>query len=79
MRRAHPLTMTNSSSLNGSEIVTGDTKVVEKGRGDKLYINTAGIGILRRLFLLRSRRRSNGLLLPCVILENDFARFLVSD
>lgn len=29
------------------QIVTGDTKVVEKGRGDGVYINTAGIGILR--------------------------------
>ena len=31
----------------GARIVTGDTKVVEKGRGDKLYINTAGIGFLK--------------------------------
>ena len=29
----------------GVQIVTGDTKVVEKGHGDGLYINTAGIGI----------------------------------
>lgn len=28
----------------GVQIVTGDTKVVEKGRCDGLYINTAGIG-----------------------------------
>lgn len=27
-------------------IVTGDTKVVEKGRGDGIYINTSGIGTL---------------------------------
>ena len=31
----------------GVSIVTGDTKVVEKGRGDGIYINTAGIGVLR--------------------------------
>ena len=31
----------------GVRIVTGDTKVVEKGRGDGLYINTAGIGALK--------------------------------
>ena len=31
----------------GVQIVTGDTKVVEKGRGDNLYINTAGIGFLK--------------------------------
>ena len=28
----------------GVKIVTGDTKVVEKGKGDKIYINTTGIG-----------------------------------
>ena len=28
----------------GVEIVTGDTKVVEKGKGDGLFINTSGIG-----------------------------------
>jgi len=31
----------------GVSIVTGDTKVVDRGRGDKLYINTAGIGFLK--------------------------------
>ena len=28
------------------KIVTGDTKVVEKGKGDKIFINTSGIGIV---------------------------------
>ncbi len=31
----------------GVAVVTGDTKVVERGRGDGLYINTAGIGFLK--------------------------------
>ncbi len=30
----------------GVAIVTGDTKVVERGAADKLFINTAGIGII---------------------------------
>ncbi len=30
----------------GVEIVTGDTKVVEKGSGDQLFINTTGIGLV---------------------------------
>jgi hydrogenase expression/formation protein HypE len=30
----------------GVKIVTGDTKVVEKGKGDKIFINTAGIGVV---------------------------------
>jgi len=32
----------------GVTIVTGDTKVVERGRGDGIYINTSGIGLLAR-------------------------------
>lgn len=32
----------------GVQIVTGDTKVVEKGKCDGIYINTAGIGFLRK-------------------------------
>lgn len=31
----------------GVKIVTGDTKVVDRGRGDGVYINTAGVGLLR--------------------------------
>ena len=31
----------------GVAVVTGDTKVVERGRGDGLYSNTAGIGFLK--------------------------------
>ena len=30
------------------QIVTGDTKVVEKGKCDGIYINTAGVGFLRK-------------------------------
>ncbi len=28
-------------------LITGDTKVVEKGRGDGIYISTAGVGVVR--------------------------------
>lgn len=30
----------------GIQIVTGDTKVVEKGKGDKIFVNTSGIGLV---------------------------------
>ena len=33
-----------AAETSGVKIVTGDTKVVEKGKGDKIYINTSGIG-----------------------------------
>ncbi len=39
--------MARAAREAGVQIVTGDTKVVEKGRGDGIYINTAGIGVLR--------------------------------
>ena len=39
--------MAGAAREAGVRIVTGDTKVVEKGRGDGIYINTAGIGVLR--------------------------------
>lgn len=38
--------MARAAQSAGIEIVTGDTKVVEKGSGDGLFINTSGIGIV---------------------------------
>jgi hydrogenase expression/formation protein HypE len=38
--------MAASAAEAGVRIVTGDTKVVEKGHGDGIYINTAGVGVL---------------------------------
>ena len=39
--------MSKSAATAGVKIVTGDTKVVERGHGDGCYINTAGVGIMR--------------------------------
>jgi hydrogenase expression/formation protein HypE len=39
--------MKHAADRAGVSIVTGDTKVVEKGSADKLFINTAGIGVIR--------------------------------
>lgn len=39
--------MARAAQSAGIEIVTGDTKVVEKGSGDGLFINTTGIGVVR--------------------------------
>ncbi len=39
--------MASSAAAAGVQIVTGDTKVVERGHGDGCYINTAGVGVLR--------------------------------
>jgi len=40
------LSMKQAADQAGVAIVTGDTKVVERGSADKLFINTAGIGII---------------------------------
>ncbi len=40
------LSMKRAADEAGVTIVTGDTKVVNKGKGDKIFINTAGIGLL---------------------------------
>ncbi len=41
-------------------IVTGDTKVVEKGKGDKIFINTSGIGIIKDGINISPERCSPG-------------------
>jgi hydrogenase expression/formation protein HypE len=35
-----------AAGIAGVQIITGDTKVVEKGSGDQIFINTSGIGIV---------------------------------
>jgi len=38
--------MAEASRQAGVEIVTGDTKVVERGHGDGVYVNTSGVGVI---------------------------------
>ena len=38
--------MQAAAQAAGVQVVTGDTKVVEKGKADGCYINTAGVGII---------------------------------
>ncbi|MFC1897344.1 hydrogenase expression/formation protein HypE [Chloroflexota bacterium] len=42
------------------KIVTGDTKVVNRGSADKLFINTAGIGIIPEGVNISGRKASQG-------------------
>jgi hydrogenase expression/formation protein HypE len=42
------------------EIVTGDTKVVEKGSGDQLFINTTGVGLVPEGLELSANRARPG-------------------
>jgi hydrogenase expression/formation protein HypE len=38
--------MRDAANTAGVTLVTGDTKVVDRGKGDQIFINTSGIGII---------------------------------
>src|SRR5215469_4943867 len=38
--------MRNAAASAAVKLVTGDTKVVDKGKGDGIFINTSGIGVI---------------------------------
>lgn len=40
------LSMQDAAKQAGVLLITGDTKVVDKGKGDKIFINTSGVGII---------------------------------
>lgn len=52
--------MRRTADHAGVRIVTGDTKVVEHGAADKLFINTAGIGVIRRGISMSARAARPG-------------------
>jgi hydrogenase expression/formation protein HypE len=44
--RAVVTSMQQAAAAAGVKLVTGDTKVVDKGKGDGIFINTSGIGVI---------------------------------
>jgi hydrogenase expression/formation protein HypE len=51
----------SNACLNAKvKIVTGDTKVVEKGKGDKIFINTSGVGTIKEGINISPERCSPG-------------------
>jgi hydrogenase expression/formation protein HypE len=50
------LSMKEAARKSGVKIVTGDTKVVDKGKCDKIFINTSGIGIIKGGINISPRR-----------------------
>jgi hydrogenase expression/formation protein HypE len=46
------VSMAQAATEAGVAIVTGDTKVVQRGKADGLFINTAGVGVIRGSWLL---------------------------
>jgi hydrogenase expression/formation protein HypE len=52
--------MKKACACAGVILVTGDTKVVEKGKGDKIFINTSGIGIIEKEIEISPRKVKPG-------------------
>src|SRR4030042_2313449 len=52
--------MKKAAEQSGVKIVTGDTKVVDRGKGDKIYINTSGVGVVYKGVEISSRRIQSG-------------------
>lgn len=52
--------MARTAKEAGVMIVTGDTKVVNKGSCDKLFINTAGVGVIRENIMLGADKAQSG-------------------
>ncbi len=50
--------MRDAAAQAGVQLVTGDTKVVDKGKGDGIFINTSGIGLVEEFPLLATAVRS---------------------
>ena len=55
----------------GVQIVTGDTKVVDRGKGDGVYINTAGIGVLEHEGLISPQGIQPG---DLILVNGDIGR-----
>ena len=60
-----------SAAESKVQVVTGDTKVVDKGKGDGIYINTAGIGIIEHNHKIAPDMVKPG---DVIIVNGDIAR-----
>jgi hydrogenase expression/formation protein HypE len=63
--------MCDAAQRCGVQIVTGDTKVVDKGKGDGLYINTTGIGVIEHSLNITPASVQPG---DAVIVSGDLGR-----
>jgi hydrogenase expression/formation protein HypE len=55
----------------GVQIVTGDTKVVDRGKGDGIFVNTAGIGVVEHRLTIGPSSVLSG---DAVLLSGDIGR-----
>ena len=67
--------MQNAAEQAGVTIVSGDTKVVDKGKGDRIFINTAGIGVCEHGRDIGPRRVQPG---DLIVLSGDLGRHAIA-
>ena len=65
------LSMQQAAEKAGVKIVTGDTKVVDRGKGDGIFINTTGIGIIEHNQIITPQSVQPG---DLILLNGDLAR-----
>jgi hydrogenase expression/formation protein HypE len=63
--------MQQAAQATKVQIVTGDTKVVDKGKGDGIFINTAGIGIIEHTQTIAPQNVQPG---DVLLLNGDIGR-----
>jgi hydrogenase expression/formation protein HypE len=67
--------MTLAAGQAGVQLVTGDTKVVNRGKGDGIFINTAGVGIVESSRVISPANVRPG---DAVLLSGDIGRHGIS-
>ena len=63
--------MKKAADEAGVYLVTGDTKVVDKGKGDEIFINTAGVGVIEHELRIHPKSVQTG---DAIILSGDIGR-----
>lgn len=63
--------MKAAADAAGVDLVTGDTKVVDRGKGDEIFINTAGVGIIEHGLSISPNSVRPG---DAIILSGDLGR-----
>jgi hydrogenase expression/formation protein HypE len=60
-----------AAELAGVQVVTGDTKVVDRGKGDGIFINTAGVGVIEHDLAIAPQNVRPG---DALLLSGDIGR-----
>ena len=63
--------MRDAAKMCGVQIVTGDTKVVDKGKGDGLFINTTGLGVIEHSLAIAPQSVQPG---DAILVSGDLGR-----